>query len=285
VRRLNGASIALLEARMSCELEGLVRRYGGHPRSAPALRELPLESPVGLDAFFDHLSAGRFRLAIFLTGVGVTTLFREASARGRLDEIVGALRRTTIACRGSKPAAALRPHGVPTHLSAREPFTSAELLEALQSVELANLEVALVHYGERNEPLAAALRSRGARVEELCLYEWQLPENVDPLRELIADVIQARVDVVAFTSKVQCRHLFQPHDLEADGHRARRACDAGRVRRQRLARVEGRAVLRRGHSADGRRSESWRVARVRTRLRRRPSSWQDRQSSVRDSIR
>src|SRR5262249_16214106 len=71
------------------------------------------------------------------------------------------------------------------------------------------LDVALLHYGERNEPLADALRNRGARLEELCLYEWQLPENVDPLRELIADVLQARVDVVAFTSKVQCRHLFQ----------------------------------------------------------------------------
>jgi uroporphyrinogen-III synthase len=209
VRKLNGASVALLEARMSCELERLVRRYGGHPRSAPALRELPLEAPVGLDAFLDHLCAGRFRVAIFLTGVGVTTLFREASARGRLDEVVGALRRTTIACRGSKPAAAFRPHGVPTQISAREPFTSAELLDALQAVDLAGLDVALVHYGERNEPLADALRSRGARLEELCLYEWQLPENVAPLRDLIADVIQARVDVVAFTSKVQCRHLFQ----------------------------------------------------------------------------
>jgi uroporphyrinogen-III synthase len=209
VRRLNGASIALLEARMSRELENLVRRYGGHPRSAPALREVPLEAPAGVDGFLDQLCAGRFGLAIFLTGAGVTALFREAGARGRLDAVVDALRRGTVACRGSKPAAALRQHGVPTNLSAREPFTSAELLEALQGIELANLDVALVHYGERNEPLADGLRSRGARVNELCLYEWQLPENVDPLRELIGDVIQSRVDVVAFTSKVQCRHLFQ----------------------------------------------------------------------------
>jgi uroporphyrinogen-III synthase len=209
VRRLNGASIALLEARMSRELENLVRRYGGDPRSAPALREVPLEAPDGVEAFLEQLCAGRFGLAIFLTGAGVTALFREASARGHLDAVLDALRGATIACRGSKPAAALRQHGLPTHLSAREPFTSAELLDALRSVELAKLDVALVHYGERNEPLADELRRRGARVEELCLYEWQLPENVDPLRELICDVIQSRVDVVAFTSKVQCRHLFQ----------------------------------------------------------------------------
>jgi uroporphyrinogen-III synthase len=194
---------------MSRELENLVRRYGGQPRSAPALREAPREAPVDLDAFLDHLCAGGFPVVIFLTGVGVTTLLQEASARGRLEVTIAALRRTTIACRGSKPAAALRQQGVPTHISAREPFTSAELLDALQATELAGIDAALVHYGERNEPLAEALRNRGAHVQELCLYEWQLPDNLEPLRELIADVIQARVDVVAFTSKVQCRHLFQ----------------------------------------------------------------------------
>jgi uroporphyrinogen-III synthase len=209
VRRLNGESIALLEARMSSELENLVRRYGGNPRSAPALREVPRDAPVELDAFLDRLCANRFQIAIFLTGVGVTTLLREASVRGRLDAAVDALRRTTTACRGSKPAAALRHYGVPTRVSAREPFTSAELLDALQATELADVDVALVHYGERNEALAEALRHRGARVEELCLYQWQLPENLEPLRELITDVIHGRVDAVAFTSKVQCRHLFQ----------------------------------------------------------------------------
>jgi uroporphyrinogen-III synthase len=201
--------VALLEARMGRELENLVRRYGGLPRSAPALREVPREAPVDLDAFLAQLCADRFQLAIFLTGVGVTTLMQAAGSRGQLDETIQALRRTAVACRGSKPAAALRRFGVPTNIAAREPFTSAELLDALQSSDLAGVDAALVHYGERNEPLADALRHRGVRVHELCLYEWQLPDDVEPLRELIADLIQARVDAVAFTSKVQCRHLFQ----------------------------------------------------------------------------
>jgi uroporphyrinogen-III synthase len=194
---------------MSRELEMLVRRYGGQPRLAPALREVAREAPVDLEPFLAQLSAGGFQLVIFLTGVGVTTLMQEAGARGQLDATIDALRRATVACRGSKPTAALRQFGVPTAISAREPFTSAELLDALQSIDVAGVAAALVHYGERNEPLAAALRNRGAHLRELCLYEWQLPENVEPLRELIADLVQARVDAVAFTSKVQCRHLFQ----------------------------------------------------------------------------
>ncbi|MBI3953366.1 MAG: uroporphyrinogen-III synthase [Chloroflexi bacterium] len=69
--------------------------------------------------------------------------------------------------------------------------------------------VVVVQYGERNALLGEALRARGARVEELCLYEWLLPEDVGPLRALVKDVTGGRVDAVAFTSQVQARHLFQ----------------------------------------------------------------------------
>jgi uroporphyrinogen-III synthase len=67
----------------------------------------------------------------------------------------------------------------------------------------------LVHYGERNSALADALEARGAALEELCLYEWVMPDDVEPLRTLVRDLIDGRVDAVAFTSLVQCRHLFQ----------------------------------------------------------------------------
>jgi uroporphyrinogen-III synthase len=98
---------------------------------------------------------------------------------------------------------------VTTSIAAKEPFTSAELIEAIESTEMAGVRAALVHYGERSDSLASALRARGADLEEICLYEWQLPESIEPLRILVDDVIAGEVDAVAFTSKVQCRHLFQ----------------------------------------------------------------------------
>ena len=69
--------------------------------------------------------------------------------------------------------------------------------------------VALLHYGERSEVLADALAGWGARVRELCLYEWRLPEDTGPLRSLIAGVVAGEVDALAFTSQVQLRHLLR----------------------------------------------------------------------------
>ena len=204
---LRGARVALLEARLSGELSALIERSGGVPCPAPAVREVPRLDQV--PAFLNELSAGRFSLVVFLTGVGVKTLFREAERLGRLEETVNALRATVIACRGPKPVAALTSHRVSVQIKAVSPYTTTELLDALSGVAIAGRDVALLHYGERNQTLADALIAREARLEELCLYEWQMPLDCGPLTALLGDLIEGHVTVIAFTSQIQCRHLFQ----------------------------------------------------------------------------
>lgn len=158
--------------------------------------------------FLDALQAGRFDVAIFLTGVGASRLLREAQRLGRLDDTISALRSLTTACRGPKPSAVLRQYDVPVTIRAAEPYTTTELLAALASVPLTERVVVLLHYGERNEPLADALLQRGAVLEELCLYEWQLPEDTGPLASLVHEIVAGSIDAIAFTSQIQCRHLF-----------------------------------------------------------------------------
>jgi len=69
---------------------------------------------------------------VFLTGVGVKALFKEAAGLGRGDELSGALKTVTTICRGPKPSAALRQNGIQISISAPEPFTTKELMEAAQ---------------------------------------------------------------------------------------------------------------------------------------------------------
>jgi uroporphyrinogen-III synthase len=103
----------------------------------------------------------------------------------------------------------LRQHGLSAALVTVQPHTTRELAEALADIPLDRTPLLLLHYGERNEPFAEALRARGALVEDVCLYEWALPENVGPLYELVHSVIAGRVDAMLFTSQIQFRHLLQ----------------------------------------------------------------------------
>jgi uroporphyrinogen-III synthase len=46
-------------------------------------------------------------------------------------------------------------------------------------------------------------------VDDVCLYEWALPEDIAPLETLVIEAVEARVDAVLFTSQIQFRHLMR----------------------------------------------------------------------------
>lgn len=202
---LHGARVALLESRLSVELAELVRRLGGVPVVAPSVREQPRVEETAI--FLDALVTGRFPIIVLLTGAGVAALLREAERRGQLQEAKRALAGATLVCRGFKPVAVLRRHDLQPAIVAQKPYTTQELLEAIHAVDLSGKDVALVHYGERNAVLSEALRARGAKLAEVCPYEWMLPEDTGPLRDFVRDPA-GRADAIAFTSQIQVRHLF-----------------------------------------------------------------------------
>ncbi len=193
---------------MGTELAELVRRYGGIVRSAPAVREAPLDCADAVGDFLTRLEAPARRVYVFLTGAGATALLQEAERQNRLPFALEALHNGTIVCRGPKPMAALQRYGLRPHVSTVSPYTSTEMLDAMALLDLAGADVTVVHYGERSEALAAALRSRGAALHELLLYEWRLPDDIGPLQDLARDVVKREVDAVVFTSQVQWKHLL-----------------------------------------------------------------------------
>jgi uroporphyrinogen-III synthase len=199
---LDGRTIALLESRRGVELDALVRQAGGTPVRAPSVREV--ERPDDVARFTDGLTGDRFDVVIFLTGAGVHALLDDS-----VDGTVAALRRCTVACRGPKPLAALKRYGISAHVMTAKPHTSDELVEALARIDLDRRRVALVHYGEPNPALSAALRGMGARVTDICAYQWMLPDDVEPLVRLVDKVLAGEVDALLVTSQIQYRHLCE----------------------------------------------------------------------------
>jgi uroporphyrinogen-III synthase len=215
---LAGIRVGLLEARMGSELAELVRRYGGVVRSAPAVREAALDCADLVSDFLNRLRTPARRVHVFLTGAGATALFQEAERLGQLTFLTESLRAGTIVCRGPKPAAALKRYGLGANVSAASPYTSSELLAAMDDVDIAGVEVTVVHYGERSEALAGELAVRGAKLNELCVYEWRLPEDVGPLQDMARAIVKHEVDAVIFTSQVQWKHLLRvASDLDLAG--------------------------------------------------------------------
>lgn len=207
MRPLDGRRVALLEARKQRELAELVTRLGGTPVCAPAVREVAIDADIA--PLLTRIVEGRYDIAIVLTAAAFATLCDEADRQGRLSDVRDALAGMLIACRGPKPQLALRKQSLSATVVTAPPHTSADLLEALADTSLDGRRALLLHYGERNDRFGAALTERGAIVDDACLYEWKLPEDVEPIEAVVRGVLNDEFDAVLFTSQVQCRHLFQ----------------------------------------------------------------------------
>ena len=194
---------------MSHELARLVERHGGEAVCVPALEDVPEVAPEAASRLVTSLVSGQYEVAVFMTGVTVSLLFELAERIGRRPELVAALRGITTVCRGPKPTAALRGFGVTPTLTALDAFTSAEVIDALASIELKGRHVLLFHYGERSESLAETLAARQAIVHEQWLYRWRLPADTSGLERLVTSIVGGQVDALAITCQIQFRHLYQ----------------------------------------------------------------------------
>lgn len=205
---LDGIAVALLEARMESELASLVRRHGGVPIRAPALREVERNCSADLERAIDAMSRPGTLIAI-ATGAGLDRCLTIAKALGRSTEFRKALEAATVVCRGPKPVAVLKREGLPVHVRAEAPHTTRELIASLEAVDVAERTAVYVHDGGASAVVPDALRHRGANVIEVQPYEWALPEDLAPMRALVAAIVEGTIDALVVTTQVQARHLFE----------------------------------------------------------------------------
>jgi uroporphyrinogen-III synthase len=210
----NGLRVLSLESRRAREIGLIITSYGGNPVVAPSMREVPIESNVEALAFVDDLIGGEFDVVILLTGVGTRVLLDIVQrVHGTRRKFVEALAETLVVARGPKPLAVLRELEITPWFTAPEPNTWRELVDELDArkadVSLDGLNVAVQEYGVSNPDLLAALESRGARVTRVPVYQWELPEDLEPLRNAARGIAAGDFDVVLFTTATQAVHLMK----------------------------------------------------------------------------
>src|SRR5258708_7707032 len=203
----DGLRVVSFESRRAVEMAELIRRQGGDPFVAPSMREAPVENNLEAFEFAERLFRGEFDLVVFLTGVGTRALNKVLASRYPEEQFAEALRKIAVAARGPKPLAALREMKVPVAVTAPEPNTWRELLAVLDG--RSEGRIAVQEYGKSNPELLEALRARGAEVTPVRVYQWDLPEDLAPLREAVRRISGDKADVAMVTTSIQIPHLFR----------------------------------------------------------------------------
>jgi uroporphyrinogen-III synthase len=202
----SGKRVLAFESRRAVETAELIRRNGGEPIVAPSMREVPLERNEEALRFGEGLHNGLFDMVILLTGVGTRQLLKVLATRYDPAATAAALGRVTLVARGPKPTAALREMGLTPHVIAPEPNTWREVLASIAG--RSERRVAIQEYGRPSTELLAFLKDAGCDVTPVPVYSYELPEDLQPLRDAAQVLMEASVDVTLFTTGTQLIHLM-----------------------------------------------------------------------------
>jgi len=205
---LSGLRVLAFEARRAAELAVLIEKQGGIAEVVPALREEAVSPDPETLALVRRLLDGAFDTGVFLTGVGVRALVRLVEREwGSTGQLVDVLRQMKLVARGPKTVNALRELGLAVDAVAPPPYTWREVVDAAR--RLHPWELLVQEYGRSNPALLRGLRSLGANVTPLRVYQWSLPSELGPLTSAIDRLIQGIFDVVLFTTPAHVINLFE----------------------------------------------------------------------------
>lgn len=156
---------------------------------------------------------GRFVTAppddlVLMTGEGLRRLRGVAERAGIDADFRAALGRVRTITRGPKPARALREIGLAPGLRAAQP-TTAGIIAALATGEMAGRRVAVQLYPEAPTTLLDFLRDAGAHADPVWPYAYIPAADDTSIRALVAAAATGEIDAVAFTSTPQVVRLFE----------------------------------------------------------------------------
>ena len=206
---LAGYTVAVTAARRKEELGALLDRRGARVIYAPAIRIVPLADDGELVAATRRVLEAPVDLVVATTGVGFRGWLQAADAWDL--PLVQHLSGARVLGRGPKARGAIRGGGLVDAWSPQSE-SSAEVLEHLLSGAegpLAGRRIAVQLHGDPLPELVSGLRQAGADVLPVPVYRWVPPEDITPVRRLVATIVAGGVDAVTFTSAPAAASLLQ----------------------------------------------------------------------------
>jgi uroporphyrinogen-III synthase len=184
----------------------MLEEEGAVTLRCPMVQIADLEDTSQVEDWIGQLIAAPFDFIVLLTGDGLRKLV--SLSGNRRDDFIRALAKSRIVTRGPKPACALREIGLVPSLTASEP-TSAGVLETLQKERLAGSRIGVQLYpSDRTLPLVEGLRGLGAEVFAVTPYRYVAETEAEQVIEVIDELAEGTIDLIAFTSSAQIDRLF-----------------------------------------------------------------------------
>jgi uroporphyrinogen-III synthase len=139
---------------------------------------------------------------------GVRYLLNAAQSLGFEDRLKAHLKNTVTMAVGPKTANEMEAHGIHVDLIP-EKYTSESILQCFQERDVKGKAIYIPRTSEAPPELAVKLREMGNRVEEVYVYQSQLPSNPELAERFVKDLSDGKIDAIVFSSSLGVKNFLE----------------------------------------------------------------------------
>ena len=175
---------------------------------APTMRTVDLSQSESLRAATAALAEQPPDYLVVTTGMGMRR-WLEAAARWDLDAaLLASLAQARVVARGAKATSAARGAGLEVWWRAPKE-TMQEIVDHLAGHDPAGARVAVQLFEPEGHPSTEALRALSGELVEVPVYQWALPDDLGPARDLVQTAVAGTMSAITFTAQPQVHNLFR----------------------------------------------------------------------------
>ena len=205
---LKGRTIVITRPREQAqETVKAIESLGGKPYLFPTIEIVGPRDPSAVKAFFEALSDKKADYVILMSVNGVQHLLDISESLGVTNQFKKNLKNTTVIAVGPKTAQELEKNGIQVDLIP-EKYTSEGILQCLKQRHVKGKSIFIPRTSEAPPELAEQLREMGNNVEEVYVYQSQLPNDRELTEKFVKNLENQKVDAILFSSSLGVRNFF-----------------------------------------------------------------------------
>ena len=186
----------------------MIEKKGGKPYFIPTIE---IKAPSDLSVikkFIAALTRSEVDYVIFMSVNGVRYLRSAAESLGLKDQLKEWLEKTATVAVGPKTAQELKNHQIHVDLIPAK-YSSEGIIQSLQQRGISGKSIYIPRTSEAPPALARRLREIGGKVQEVYVYESQLPIDHNLTESFFQDLIGGKIHAIIFSSSLGVKNLFQ----------------------------------------------------------------------------
>lgn len=190
------------------ETGNLIKRYNGKPYFIPTISIKPNCDHIAVQSFVSELGKSKIDYAIFMSPNGIRQLLNCTKKLGLTVQLLENLRKTTVVAVGPKTAEELKVKALAVDLIP-EKYSSSGIIQCLEHRGVFGKSIYIPRTSNANPNLKNSLKTLGANVHELYVYESILPANEQLNQKFLNELKRGKINAIIFGSSLSAKNLFE----------------------------------------------------------------------------